>query len=58
MLLKQAGAYGVGVVLATQDPMDIDYRVLSEDVSLTQPRWALAFLRGPIDAVGDWKDAE
>jgi hypothetical protein len=29
MLLKQARAYGVGVVLATQNPMDIDYRVLS-----------------------------
>jgi hypothetical protein len=28
-LLKQARAYGVGVVLATQNPMDIDYRVLS-----------------------------
>jgi hypothetical protein len=29
MLLKQARAYGIGVVLATQNPMDIDYRVLS-----------------------------
>jgi len=28
-LMKQARAYGVGLVLATQNPMDIDYRVLS-----------------------------
>jgi hypothetical protein len=28
-LMKQARAFGVGVVLATQNPMDLDYRVLS-----------------------------
>ncbi|MBK8253768.1 MAG: DUF853 family protein [Polyangiaceae bacterium] len=28
-LLKQARAFGVGVVLATQNPMDIDYKALS-----------------------------
>ncbi len=28
-LMKQARAYGVGVVIATQNPMDIDYRALS-----------------------------
>jgi hypothetical protein len=28
-LMKQARAYGLGVVLATQNPMDVDYRVLS-----------------------------
>jgi hypothetical protein len=28
-LLKQARAYGVGIVLATQNPVDIDYRALS-----------------------------
>lgn len=28
-LLKQGRAYGVGVVLATQNPMDLDYRALS-----------------------------
>lgn len=28
-LLKQARAYGLGVVVATQNPMDVDYRVLS-----------------------------
>ncbi len=28
-MLKQARAYGVGVVLATQNPMDLDYRALS-----------------------------
>jgi DNA helicase HerA-like ATPase len=27
--MKQARAYGVGVLLATQSPMDLDYRVLS-----------------------------
>ena len=27
-LLKQARAFGVGDVLATQTPMDLDYRVL------------------------------
>jgi hypothetical protein len=27
-LMKQARAYGVGVVVATQNPMDLDYRVL------------------------------
>ena len=29
LLLKQARAYGVGVVLATQNPVDIDYKGLS-----------------------------
>ena len=28
-LMKQARAFGVGVVVATQDPMDLDYRALS-----------------------------
>jgi hypothetical protein len=28
-LLKQARAYGVGLVVATQNPMDLDYRALS-----------------------------
>lgn len=28
-LLKQARAYGVGVLVATQNPMDLDYRALS-----------------------------
>jgi hypothetical protein len=28
-LMKQARAYGVGVVIATQNPMDLDYRALS-----------------------------
>src|SRR5690606_7654916 len=29
LLLKQARSYGVGVVLATQNPMDLEYRALS-----------------------------
>jgi DNA helicase HerA-like ATPase len=28
-LMKQARAYGVGIVVATQNPMDLDYRALS-----------------------------
>ncbi|MBK6514969.1 MAG: ATP-binding protein [Polyangiaceae bacterium] len=28
-LMKQARAYGVGVLIATQNPMDLDYRALS-----------------------------
>jgi hypothetical protein len=28
-LLKQARAFGVGVLVATQNPMDVDYRILS-----------------------------
>ena len=28
-LMKQARAFGVGVILATQNPMDLDYRALS-----------------------------
>src|SRR5690606_17690708 len=28
-LLKQARAYGVGVVLATQNPVDLDYKAMS-----------------------------
>jgi DNA helicase HerA-like ATPase len=28
-LFKQARAFGVGVVIATQNPMDLDYRALS-----------------------------
>jgi len=29
VLMKQARAFGVGVVIATQNPMDLDYRALS-----------------------------
>jgi hypothetical protein len=29
MLLKQARAYGLGIVLATQNPVDLDYKALS-----------------------------
>ena len=29
MLMKQARAFGVGVVLATQNPVDVDYKALS-----------------------------
>ena len=29
-LMKQARAFGVGVVVATQNPMDLDYRALSQ----------------------------
>lgn len=29
LLLKQARAYGVGLILATQNPMDLEYRALS-----------------------------
>jgi hypothetical protein len=29
LLLKQARAYGIGVVLATQNPVDLDYKGLS-----------------------------
>ena len=28
-LMKQARAYGLGVIIATQNPMDLDYRALS-----------------------------
>ena len=28
-LMKQARAFGVGIVVATQNPMDLDYRALS-----------------------------
>jgi len=28
-LMKQARAYGVGIIIATQNPMDLDYRALS-----------------------------
>ena len=29
-LMKQARAFGVGVVVATQNPMDLDYRALEQ----------------------------
>ena len=29
LLLKQARAFGVGVVLSTQNPVDVDYKALS-----------------------------
>ena len=29
LLMKQARAFGVGVVLATQNPVDVDYKALS-----------------------------
>lgn len=105
LLLKQARAFGVGIVLATQNPMDLEYRALSnaslwyvgrlqtdadrervveamsqtggagsksgpalaqlikqlqnrcflvrnlrtkESLVLLQPRWAMAYLRGPL----------
>ncbi len=44
--MKQARAFGVGVVAATQNPVDLDYRALSNDLKdLNQtigrlaPRW-------------------
>ncbi len=31
LLLKQARAYGIGMVLATQNPVDLEYKGLSND---------------------------
>jgi hypothetical protein len=43
-LMKQARAYGVGVVVATQNPMDLDYRALSN-----AGVWALGRLQTDAD---------
>jgi hypothetical protein len=43
-LMKQARAYGVGCVLATQNPMDLDYRALSN-----AGVWALGRLQTDAD---------
>ncbi len=43
-LMKQARAYGVGCVLATQNPMDLDYRALSN-----AGFWALGRLQTDAD---------
>jgi hypothetical protein len=42
--MKQARAYGVGCVLATQNPMDLDYRALSN-----AGFWALGRLQTDAD---------
>ena len=42
--MKQARAYGVGCVLATQNPMDLDYRALSN-----AGLWALGRLQTDAD---------
>ncbi len=44
LLLKQARAFGVGVILASQNPMDIEYRALS-NASL----WCVARLQTDAD---------
>ncbi len=43
-LMKQARAYGVGIVLATQNPMDLDYRALS-----TAGLWCIGRLQTDAD---------
>jgi hypothetical protein len=43
-LLKQARAFGVGVTVATQNPMDLDYRALSN-----AGMWAIARLQTDAD---------
>ncbi len=43
-LMKQARAFGVGVVIATQNPMDLDYRALSN-----AGLWALGRLQTDAD---------
>lgn len=43
-LMKQARAYGVGLVIATQNPMDLDYRALSN-----AGFWALGRLQTDAD---------
>jgi DNA helicase HerA-like ATPase len=42
-LMKQARAYGVGCVVATQNPMDLDYRALSN----AAPGSSAAYRRTP-----------
>ena len=44
MLLKQARAFGVGVVLASQNPVDLDYKGLANTGS-----WFLGRLQTPQD---------
>ena len=38
ILLKQARAYGVGVVLATQNPVDLDYKGLYNEEVIFEPK--------------------
>jgi hypothetical protein len=47
-LMKQARAFGVGVVVATQNPMDLDYRALSNAGLWCIGRYAMSILRGPM----------
>src|SRR6476619_4466335 len=58
-LMKQARAFGVGVLVATQNPMDLDYRALSN-----AGFWALGRLQTDADRArvvegisGDWSSA-
>ncbi|RYZ07654.1 MAG: ATP-binding protein [Myxococcales bacterium] len=63
-LMKQARAFGVGVIVATQNPMDLDYRALSNagvwclgrlqtDADRARVIDGLAAVRGSEDVTGD-----
>ena len=50
-LLKQARAFGVGVVLATQNPVDLDYKGLSNTGT-----WFIGRLQTERTRRGCWRD--
>jgi hypothetical protein len=52
-LMKQARAFGVGVVVATQNPMDLDYRALSN-----AGLWSLGRLQTDADRERHRRDHE
>jgi len=45
-LMKQARAFGLGVVLATQNPVDLN--VHEDGPVVFETRWAMSYLRGPL----------
>ncbi|MEQ9562088.1 MAG: DUF87 domain-containing protein [Woeseiaceae bacterium] len=52
-LLKQARAYGLGLVLATQNPVDLDYKALSNAGT-----WLSAACRRSVTRRESWKDSK
>ena len=50
-LLKQVRAFGVGVLLATQNPVDLDYKALSNAGT-----WFVGKLQTERDKVRLWTD--
>lgn len=54
-LMKQARAFGVGVVVATQNPMDLDYRAASNAGLWSAANGGRSAASGRGHTVGAWR---